>query len=191
MPIVLSVTPAYSLSIIAKPLPSGRAFMLVISMGTPSEEEKQRIINGMYQDLPSYSTKDPAKYFGKEGNKFLHNDMSVAVRTYMERRIRGKITKEGKPYKIGDIHKYALVKHYKDYIPQIQAKLIETKKVVPFTYKGEVRYRNAESEWTKEEENTLKTSYLSQTDKEIAKSLGRSKSSIKHHRQRLGLKKVS
>lgn len=157
----------------------------MINLASPTDEDYERIASKIVEDLPSYSTKDPAKLLGSDGKNQIHNQVTSTLRKQLEQ----KRTKKGKPYKIGDIHRYALVKHYKKLIPGIQNKLIDQKKVVPYTFNGEVKYRNATSKWTPEEDSKIKESYQSKTDEQLAEELGRSKSSVKRHRERLGLKK--
>jgi hypothetical protein len=154
-------------------------------MPSPTDEDYKRIASKIAEDLPSYSTKDPASFFGSDAKNRLHNEVTEALKKQLSQ----KRTKAGKPYKIGDIHRYALVKHYNKLLPGLQDKLIDQGKVIPYTFNGQVKYRNASSKWTPEEDTVIKASYNDKSDKAIAKELGRSMHSVKRRREKLGFRK--
>lgn len=109
------------------------------------------------------ATSDYSKYFGKDAKNNLHND------------VFNSLQRKGKK---GDLHRYALVKHYADLLPGIQKKLLEEGKVIKYSYNGKEIYRSNSPKWKDTEIEQLRQITSRKDVPQVAKALGRSQRSV-------------
>lgn len=138
-------------------------------MGSPNWEE----IGEKYSvnDIENL-TNDLSRYFGKDAKNNIHNDIFNSLR---------------KKSKKGDLHRYSIVQHSQELLPGIQKKLLASGKVLHYVSNGRDIYRS-NVDWNNEDLGKLRSLRAEgKTDKEIGKTLGRSRSSVKHKRSKLGI----